>query len=601
MNDTLIAHRDLAFQLYEVHDAEGLLAYPRYQEHSRETFDAVLDTAHRMAEELFAPHNRQADEQEPNVVDGKVVLANGVKEAVRAYCDAGFLSATADEATGGMQLPVLVAQGCLSVFRSANVATTSYVGLTSSNANVIEKFGSSVQKARYLAALRAGRFFGTMALTEPQAGSSLSDLMTTATPSEDGSYLIKGQKVFISGGDHELSDNIVHLVLARLPDAPPGVKGISLFTVPKFHTNEQGQVGERNDMALAGLIHKCGWRGTTSTMLSFGENGACVGELVGRPHEGLACMFHMMNEARIGVGMGAIMLGYRGYLASLAYARERHQGRLPVNKDPSSAQVPLVAHADVRRMLLAQKAYVEGAYSLALYAARLVDESRVADSPEAQQTAHLLLELLTPVVKSWPSQWCLEANSLAIQILGGYGYTREFPVEQYWRDNRLNMIHEGTHGIQALDLLGRKVFMKDGAALRAMDAVVAHSVAQAAADPVLQAAGDRLRVAWQDVMQTVEQLRPLMREQGDAILANAHLFLEAFGHVVIAWSWLRQSLVARQALLRGDAGADDEAFYRGKLQAGQWFFRWELPKVAQQLALLRSKDDSHFAMADAWF
>jgi hypothetical protein len=204
-------------------------------------------------------------------------------------------------------------------------------------------------------------------------------------------------------------------------------------------------------------------------------------------------------------------------------------------------------------------------------------------------------------VKSWPSQWCLEANSLAIQILGGYGYTREFPVEQYWRDNRLNMIHEGTHGIQALDLLGRKVFMKDGAALRAMDAVVAHSVAQAAADPVLQAAGDRLRVAWQDVMQTVEQLRPLMREQGDAILANAHLFLEAFGHVVIAWSWLRQSLVARQALLRGDAGADDEAFYRGKLQAGQWFFRWELPKVAQQLALLRSKDDSHFAMADAWF
>ena len=601
MNDTLIAQRDLAFQLYEVHDAEGLLAYPRYGEHSRETFDAVLDTASRMAEDLFAPHNRQADEQEPKMVDGKVVLVNGVREAVRAYCDAGFLSATADEASGGMQLPVLVAQGCLSVFRSANVATTSYVGLTSSNANVIEKFGSSVQKARYLDALRAGRFFGTMALTEPQAGSSLSDLKTSATPREDGSYLITGQKIFISGGDHELSDNIVHLVLARLPDAPPGVKGISLFTVPKFHTDEHGQVGARNDVALAGLIHKCGWRGTTSTMLSFGENDACVGELVGRPNEGLSCMFHMMNEARIGVGMGAIMLGYRGYLASLRYARERVQGRPPVNKDPLSPQLPLVAHADVRRMLLAQKVYVEGAYSLALYAARLVDESRVVPSPERRQEVALLLELLTPVVKSWPSQWCLEANSLAIQIMGGYGYTREFPVEQYWRDNRLNMIHEGTHGIQALDLLGRKVVMKEGAALNAFAQVVGEAIEQASAIPTLSDHALQLKTAWRDVMDTVAELRPAMCEDGEAVLANAHLFLEAFGHVVLAWVWLRQANVARSAVARADVSGADEAFYLGKLQACQWFFRWELPKVAPQLALLRSKDDSHHAMRDAWF
>lgn len=601
MNDNLIARRDLAFQLYEVHDAEGLLAYPRYEEHSRETFDAVLDTANRMAEDLFAPHNRQADEQEPRMVDGKVVLVSGVREAVRAYCDAGFLSATADEASGGMQLPVLVAQGCLSVFRSANVATTSYVGLTSSNANVIEKFGSSVQKARYLAALRAGRFFGTMALTEPQAGSSLSDLKTCATPREDGSYLIKGQKIFISGGDHELSENIVHLVLARLPDASPGVKGISLFTVPKFHTDEKGQVGARNDVALAGLIHKCGWRGTTSAMLSFGENDACVGELVGQPHEGLACMFHMMNEARIGVGMGAIMLGYRGYLASLRYARERLQGRAPVNKDPLSPPLPLVAHADVRRMLLAQKVYVEGAYSLALYAARLVDESRVAPSHERRQEVALLLELLTPVVKSWPSQWCLESNSLAIQIMGGYGYTREFPVEQYWRDNRLNMIHEGTHGIQALDLLGRKVVMKDGAALNAFAQVVGVAIEQASALPVLSDQALQLKTAWRDVMDTVAELRPAMREDGEAVLANAHLFLEAFGHVVLAWVWLRQATVAQGAVEPASVSEADEAFYRGKLQACQWFFRWELPKVAQQLALLRSKDDSHRAMRDAWF
>ena len=600
MNAPLIARRDLDFQLYEVHNASDLTSHPRYSDHSRETFDAVIDTATRMAETLFAPHNRLADEQEPQVVNGRVVLAEGVQAAVRAYCDAGFLSATADEAAGGMQLPVLVAQACLSVFRSANVATTSYVGLTSSNANVIEKFGSELQKARYLEALRSGRFFGTMALTEPQAGSGLSDLKTSATPMGEGRYRIKGQKIFISGGDHELSENIVHLVLARLPDAPPGVKGISLFTVPKFHTDEQGRVGERNDVALAGLIHKCGWRGTTSTMLSFGENDACVGEMVGRPNEGLACMFHMMNEARIGVGMGAIMLGYRGYLASLKYARERLQGRAPENKDPLSPPLPLVAHADVRRMLLAQKAYVEGAYSLALYAARLVDEQRTSLSDEERGERSLLLELLTPVVKSWPSQWCLEANSLAIQILGGYGYTREFPVEQYWRDNRLNMIHEGTHGIQALDLLGRKVVMKDGAALAAMGRVVQATMAQAQGSATLAPMAQALQHAWHDVMDSVQALRPQLHSEREAVLANAHLFLEAFGHTVMAWTWLRQALVAQRALDKG-VDATDEAFYRGKLQAAQWFFRWELPKVTAQLALLRTMDDSHRAMRDAWF
>ncbi len=600
MNDQLIARRDLDFQLYEVHNASGLTSHPRYSDHSRETFDAVIDTATRMAETLFAPHNRLADEQEPEVVNGRVVLAEGVQAAVRAYCDAGFLSATADESAGGMQLPVLVAQACLSVFRSANVATTSYVGLTSSNANVIEKFGSELQKARYLEALRSGRFFGTMALTEPQAGSGLSDLKTSATPMGDGRYRIKGQKIFISGGDHELSENIVHLVLARLPDAPPGVKGISLFTVPKFHTDEQGRLGERNDVALAGLIHKCGWRGTTSTMLSFGENDACVGEIVGRPNEGLACMFHMMNEARIGVGMGAVMLGYRGYLASLKYARERLQGRAPDNKDPLSPALPLVAHADVRRMLLAQKAYVEGAYSLALYAARLVDEQRTVATDAERVDRSLLLELLTPVVKSWPSQWCLEANSLAIQILGGYGYTREFPVEQYWRDNRLNMIHEGTHGIQALDLLGRKVVMKDGAALIAMDQVVTASIDEAMTHVALAPMAQALQRSWRDVMDSVQTLRPRLQSEAEAVLANAHLFLEAFGHTVLAWTWLRQAFVAQRALDRR-VDATDEAFYRGKLQAAQWFFRWELPKVTAQLALLRTMDDSHCAMRDEWF
>jgi hypothetical protein len=308
----------------------------------------------------------------------------------------------------------------------------------------------------------------------------------------------------------------------------------------------------------------------------------------------------MMNEARIGVGMGAIMLGYRGYLASLKYARERVQGRAPDNKDPLSPALPLVAHADVRRMLLAQKAYVEGAYSLALYAARLVDEQRTVVTDAERVERSLLLELLTPVVKSWPSQWCLEANSLAIQILGGYGYTREFPVEQYWRDNRLNMIHEGTHGIQALDLLGRKVVMKDGAALMAMDKVVTATLREALAQAPVAPMAQALQESWRDVMDSVQKLRSPLQSQAQAVLANAHLFLEAFGHTVLAWTWLRQATVAQRALDKG-VDARDEAFYRGKLQAAQWFFRWELPKVGPQLALLRTLDDSHRAMRDEWF
>ncbi|QCB46494.1 acyl-CoA dehydrogenase [Hydrogenophaga sp. PAMC20947] len=600
MNEELISRRDLAFQLFEVQNAQGLTQRTRHADHSRETFEAALATAHRIAEDTFAPHNRAADEAEPHVVAGEVVMVPGVQAAVRAYCEAGFLQATADESAGGMQLPVLVAQACQSIFRSANVATTSYVGLTASNANVIEKFGTPLQQARYLGALREGRFFGTMALTEPQAGSSLSDLKTSATPLDDGSYSIKGNKIFISGGDHNLSENIVHLVLARLPGSPAGVKGLSLFTVPKFRVDEAGRVGARNDVALGGLIHKCGWRGTTSTLLSFGENGACLGEIVGQPNQGLACMFHMMNEARIGVGMGAIMLGYRGYLASLRYAQERVQGRPLGNKDPLSPPVALIEHPDVRRMLLAQKSYVEGAYGLAMIAARLVDEQRTGETESARTEASLLLELLTPIVKSWPSQWCLEANSLAIQILGGYGYTREFPVEQYWRDNRLNMIHEGTHGVQALDLLGRKVVMKSGAALMLLTREMDTTIALALDAPLLRAHALQLQSAWGDIVSSVEHLKPTLASDGEAALANAHLFLEAFGHAVLAWSWLKQAVVA-DAALPAACGSTDESFYRGKLQACQWFFRWELPRIGAQLSLLRSLDDTTRNMQAAWF
>ncbi|PUA42765.1 acyl-CoA dehydrogenase [Pseudomonas protegens] len=600
MSETLLSSRNLAFELYEVLDAEGLTQRERFAEHNRETFDAALGTARNIAEKYFAPHNRKGDEHEPRYEDGQAVLIPEVKPAVDAFLEAGFLNAARSFDAGGMQLPTLLSQACFAHFQAANAATTSYPFLTMGAANLIESFGTDEQKQRFLQPMIDGRFFGTMALTEPHAGSSLADIRTRAEPVGDGSYRLKGNKIFISGGDHPLSENIVHMVLAKLPDAPPGVKGISLFIVPKFLVNDDGSLGPRNDVLLAGLFHKMGWRGTTSTALNFGDNGHCVGYLVGQPHQGLSYMFQMMNEARIGVGMGAVMLGYAGYLYSLEYARERPQGRLPDSKDPTTAPVSIIQHADVRRMLLTQKAYVEGAFDLGLYAARLFDDTTtLADDGERQQ-AHELLDLLTPIVKSWPSEFCLKANELAIQILGGHGYTREYPVEQYYRDNRLNPIHEGTHGIQSLDLLGRKLAQNGGAGLKRLIRLIAETGERARAHPSL----DALRQPLEQLVSrlqgvTLGLLGDLATGKVTATLANSALYLKAFGHAVIGWRWLEQAIRAEEGLAREVAA--DRDFYRGKLQAARYFLTWEVPACQHELTLLEARDATCLEMQDAWF
>ena len=472
MQSKLLSRRDLAFVLYEMLDAEALTARARYADHSRETFEAALDLAEKIATEHFAPHNRKSDDQEP-VFDGeRVSMIPEDAVALKAFVESGLMASEHDYGYGGMQLPQVVAKACFAFFNAANVGTSSYPFLTIGNSNLLLDHGSREQIDTFVRPMLAGRFFGTMCLSEPQAGSSLSDIRTRAEAQADGSYRVFGNKMWISAGEHELAENIIHLVLAKIPGSPPGVKGISLFIVPKFLVDADGSPGGRNDVVLAGLNHKMGYRGTTNTLLNFGEGKftpggtpGAVAYLVGDPNRGLAYMFHMMNEARIGVGLGATMLGYTGYLHALDYARNRPQGRHPGAKNPEAPQVPIIEHADVRRMLLAQKAYVEGALALNLYCARLVDEQKTADSEAARVEAGQLLDMLTPIAKSWPSQWCLEANSLAIQVHGGYGYTRDYPVEQFYRDNRLNPIHEGTHGIQGLDLLGRKVTQQDGAGL----------------------------------------------------------------------------------------------------------------------------------------
>ncbi|WAN09425.1 acyl-CoA dehydrogenase [Stutzerimonas balearica] len=600
MPETLICQRNLAFELYEVLDAEALTRRERFAEHSRETFDAALGTARTIAEKYFAPHNRKSDEHEPLYQNGEAVLIPEVKPAVDAFIEAGFHNAGRSFEDGGMQLPNLLSRACFAHFQSANIATSSYPMLTMGAAHLIEAFGSDEQKRLFLQPMIDGRFFGTMALTEPHAGSSLSDIRTRAEPAGDGSYRLKGNKIFISGGDHPLSENIVHMVLAKLPDAPPGVKGISLFIVPKFLVNDDGSLGKRNDVLLAGLFHKMGWRGTTSTALNFGDNGECVGYLVGEPHKGLAYMFQMMNEARIGVGMGAIMLGYAGYLYSLNYARERPQGRLPDGKDPASAQVPIIEHTDVKRMLLLQKAYVEGAFDLGLYSARLVDDEMTAESEQERRNAGELLDLLTPIVKSWPSEFCLKANELAIQILGGHGYTREYPVEQYYRDNRLNPIHEGTHGIQSLDLLGRKLMQNKGAGLRQLLGLIQACCARAAEYDSLTALRQPLEQHLAGLTRVTQALLgDLMASKVNQTLANSALYLKVFGHAVVGWRWLEQAIRAEQGLAGGQPA--DADFYRGKLQAARLFLTWEVPACAPELALLEARDDTCLAMQDAWF
>lgn len=600
----------LDFLLYDWLQAESLNARERFADHSRETFDAVLDTCERIAREKYAPFNRTVDTQEPQFDGEKVILPPCTHDARQAFADSGMLSAAQDYALGGMQLPYVVESAANSFFGCASISIGSNL-LTTGNANAILVHGTPLQQQVFAANEFNGRWAGTMCLSEPQAGSSLSDITTRAEA--DGAdfevdplgprYRLRGNKMWISSGDHELTENIVHLVLAKIPGPDgklvPGVKGISLFIVPKKLVDTDGQLtGERNDVALAGLNHKLGWRGTTNTLLNFGEGrypvrggAGAIGYLVGRPGEGLKCMFHMMNEARIAIGMAATTLGLAGYYASLDYARTRLQGR-PVQgstsaagsagKDASQPPVPLIRHADIKRMLLAQKSYCEGALALNLYCARLVDEGRTGE-PQAAQDAKLLLEVLTPIAKSWPSEFCLEANSLAIQIHGGYGYTRDFPVEQYWRDNRLNMIHEGTHGIQAADLLGRKVVMQGGAGLQLLGRTIGATIAQARKHPELAAWADQLAQALQDVGEATQAA--WATGNPTEALANAVPYMQAFGHTVLAWMWLDVacSVLARDATLSIAASA-------GRMGAARYFYHYELPRIGAWLQVVRQRD-----------
>lgn len=616
----------LNFMMYEWLDTEDLFLRDRYAEHSPGTINAVLDLSERIASQCFAPFNRRADVEEP-VFDGiKVHLPSSTKDAVDAYAESGLLAAGHDYDVGGMQLPFVVDMAANAFFYMGSISIAAFGMLTYANANLLMAYGTEHQRAAFALPQLEGRYLGTMCLSEVQAGSSLGDIATIANP--DGHdfnsdplgprYRIKGSKMWISGGEHELRHNIIHLVLAKIPDANgsvvAGTKGISLFVVPRLLLEGSGQPsGARNDVALAGLNHKLGYRGIPNTVLNFGEgrfpvpstgglDGAgsgAIGYLVGEPGQGLHLMFHMMNEARINVGMGATMLGYAGYQKALSYARERRQGRMANHKGTDAdvlAPVAIIEHVDVKRMLLAQKAFCEGGLLLGLFCARLVDEVRTGDVTRARE-ASLLLDVLTPVAKSWPSEWCLEANSLAIQVHGGYGYTRDFDVEQLWRDNRLNMIHEGTNGIQSLDLLGRKVIGDHGEALEVVASRMRATIHRAGDDDELSIYAEKLERAVEVVLVATRQAWA-EGSRAQAVI-NSMAYLNAFGHTVLSWLWLDAAISARQNPPR--SGSLDQPGRRGLIQAMRYFFSHELPKVANWAALVSCRDTTCSDMADTMF
>ena len=598
--DTLINDFELPFQLYDVLDTQSLCTHPKFAEHSRATFDAVLDTAKKIATELFLPHNHTADQNEPQFDGKQVSMIAEVKVAFDAFSESGFIAGRYSFENGGMQLPETIMTAVAGYFMAANPATTAYPFLTTAAINVLSHFANDDIKDAFMPRMLTGEFTGTMALTEPHAGSSLADIRTTATLQEDGSYRIKGSKIYISGGDHELSNNIVHLVLAKIPGGPSGVKGISLFAVPKYKVNDDGSIGARNDVNLTGLLHKLGYRSTTSTSLSFGDKGDCYGYLIGEPHFGLRYMFKMMNEARIAVGFGAAMIGYRGYQYSLAYAKDRTQGRIAPNNKAEDDATAIINHGDVKRMLLAQKAYTEGGISLCLYGSNLIDRINTCTDHTLKAELAELLDLLTPVLKAWPSEYGPKANDLGIQVLGGAGYTREYYAEQFWRDNRLNPIHEGTNGVQALDLSFRKLWQKDGLGIQILQREITNDL-----QSITTAESAKLAAKLTPYMTHLHEVlvhlsKILATEKAITLTGNAQALMNIFAAIVVSWIWIRQASKAEQLLVDTESG-DKQNFYHGKIQAATYFIDWELPTIQRDIELLMTDNAVCTNMQADWF
>ena len=571
---------NLRFILHEMLQVEALCQLERFQEYDKESFDMLLDSTKDYADKVLFPAFKEMDQKPAHYKDGKIIVHPAVGQFMKYAGENGSIGATFDYEVGGMQLPHVIHTGMAHIAQSANNSLPGYTGLTGGSANLIVSFGTQELIERFVPQMISGEWGGTMCLTEPQAGSSLSDITTTAFPQADGSYRIQGQKIFISGGDHEYAENFVHLVLARIEGAPAGTKGISLFVVPKNRQKEDGSL-EFNDVTTVADFQKMGQRGYCTTHLVFGEKEDCHGWLVGDANRGLKHMFQMMNGARIDVGLTAASVATAAYHASLQYAKERPQGRRIQSggtKDVEDGPTTIINHPDVRRMLFLQRAITEGSVALLLQSSMYQDLSEHGPE-EDRERYHLLLELLTPIAKTYPSEMGRVSVSNGVQVLGGYGYCTDFPLEQYYRDIRIMAIYEGTTGIQSLDLLGRKVVMKNGAAMKLLTKEVIETIKEASNYDDLKPYGEKLKEASKELEAVVMHLlQYAMSGAHERYIADASIFMELMSTVVIAWQWLKMATTAKTALVTGNT-TYTTSFYQSKIHTMRFFYKYELPKI----------------------
>lgn len=602
MAERFANRRDIKFLLEEVFDIESLTKAEYYQDHSLDTFNMIIDTAYKMGTDLCYPVLQDMDKNPPRYEDGQAK----VHPAVRVFLDeigaGGWINADWDYESGGQQLPNMVKFVYGFLFMAANYSIGAYTLLTTGAANIMKTFASETLKNKYLDKLCSAEWQGTMALTEPDVGSSLGDLASSAEETDKGYYLIKGKKIFISAADTSACENTVHMLLARIKGAPKGVKGISLFVVPKYRLEDDGQL-VYNDISCDGIEHKLGYKGSPIGQLTMGENNDCRGYLIGEPGRGLGYMFHMMNEERINVGIGAVGKATAAYYACLEYVNQRRQGRSPAEKNPDAPMIPIIEHADIKRMLLMQKSIVEGGLSICLQVAKYQDLAKISQSKEEKEKYDLLVDLLVPVVKTFPSEAGILSTSAAIQCLGGYGFCQDFPVEQHFRDIRIDTIHEGTTCIQGQDLLGKKISMKNGKALDLFIEEISRTLQKAQDFENLKPLADQLIEALNVLDQVTKHLQGIAGQgNAEVFLADAVLYLEMFGLIAVSWQWLIQAITAQKAL-NNQAGMleADQLFYQAKLFTCRYFFSYELNKIYGIKLRLMSNDPITVQMDSKYF
>ena len=570
----------LKFLLNDVHDVNEIFGKDRYADYDKEGISILLDSTKDWCDKEAFTCFREMDEDPVRYEDGKIIVHPQIDTLMKYGGENGWIGANFDYDEGGSQMPHIVIAAINHILEAANNNMAGYIGLTTGAASLIRTFGSKELFDRFVPNMMLGKWAGTMCLTEPQAGSSLSDITTSGTRNADGSFKIKGQKIFISGGDHEYCDNFIHLTMVRIEGAPKGTKGISLLVIPKFREDENGNL-INNDVITAGDFQKLGQQGYATTHLIFGENDDCYGWLVGEENMGLKYMFQMMNGARIDVGLTAASTASAAYYASLQYAMERPQGRKLTNdgkKNHDEEQTLIINHADVRRLLISQKAIVEGSISLLLECCMYHDISQITTGDESHN-AHLLLELLTPIAKTYPSEKGIDSISNGLQVLGGYGFTMDFPLQQYYRDIRIMTLYEGTTGIQSIDLLGRKVVMAEGKALQLLTSKINKTIEKASTYNELKPYAHILESKMNDIQEVLKELMPFaMRGEHETYLSDATIFMEMMGTVVIAYQWLKMATSAKEALVTANTVFSTE-FYESKIHTMKFFFKYEMPKV----------------------